>query len=129
MNEDGIQMMINGYSAQWQKDRSKTQMTLGTMIKYLESLNQDSFIQGMSNPHSYRGYYCDLAFEPQSEGTKVSDALQMCRSCMGEIFEGYKGGEYVMGALTPVWISCYGSCGKKLITINPDGTFTTEEDE
>jgi hypothetical protein len=45
------------------------------------------------------------------------------------VFMGYKGGDFVMGALTPVWVANYGSCGQKLMAIRPDGTLETAENE
>lgn len=44
-------------------------------------------------------------------------------------FEGYKGGDFIMNGSTPLWIAEHGSCGVKIIAINPDGTFTTASDE
>ena len=37
---------------------------------------------------------------------------------MGQVFEGYKGGDFMMGALTPLWVAAYGNCGNKLLAIN-----------
>lgn len=124
-----MQSLMDGMSAQWQKERAETQMTLGKMIAALEKLAEDDEIEGICEPHSYRGYYSDLAFEPIEGKMKVSDALAMCRGAMGQVFTGYKGGDFVMGALTPVWMASYGCCGKKIMTINDDGTFEQEEDE
>jgi len=46
---------------------------------------------------------------------------------MGKVYEGYKGGDYVMGANTPLWIGEYGSAGGiKLIAIHSDGSMKTE---
>ena len=44
------------------------QMTLGKLIQELEKLPKDKLIEKIGKPHSYRGYYSDLAFERQ-EGT------------------------------------------------------------
>ena len=58
-----LQAMLNGMSAQWQRERAETQMTLGKMIDILETMDANTQIDGIDHPHSYRGYYDDLAFE------------------------------------------------------------------
>lgn len=125
---DPIQAMVDGMSAAWMRGRSETQMTLGKLIARLEEMAADTLIDGMCREHSYRGYYSDLAFEIVPEKVKASDLLATCRSAMGQVFVGYKGGDFVMGALTPVWIADYGCCGKKLMAIRDDGSLETAED-
>lgn len=124
-----IQALIDGMGAQGQRDRAETQMTLGEIITILEKLPEDKEIEGIGNLSSYRGYYCDLAFPLIGGKTKVSDALEMCRAAMGQVFTGYKGGDFVMGALTPLWLADYGCSGKKIVAIKDDGIFETEDDE
>lgn len=124
-----IQALINGMNAQWQRERSETQMTLGRLIAALEEMQEGSEVANISDAHSYRGYYTDLAFE-QGHGTRPAiGLLSECKNAMGRVFCGYKGGDFVMGELTPVWIAFYGSTGKKLIAINNDGTIETADDE
>lgn len=111
MNEEPIhplQAMMNGMSAAWQRGRSATQLTLGGLIKQLESVDPERKIVGLGRPMSYRGYYEDLAFEPSDKPVTVADALKMARECMGRVFEGYKGGSYQMGERTPIWSAGYG---------------------
>jgi hypothetical protein len=82
-------------------------------------LPQDARITGFGAPHSYRGYYTDLSFEPSDTVLSVVELLAVARGCMGVVFEGYKGGDYVMGALTPVWLSHYGSAdGPRLMSLD-----------
>jgi hypothetical protein len=45
------------------------------------------------------------------------------------VFTGYKGGDFVMGALTPLWLASYGSCGRKLMAVHAGGELETAEDE
>lgn len=125
---DKIQALIDGMSAQWQKERSETQMTLGDVIERLKELNPDQVITGMGELESYRGYYSDLAFEPINVEESASSILKRCEEAMGQVFTGYKGGEFVMGAKTPMWIAFHGSLGSKLMAINDDGTIQTAED-
>jgi len=117
---DNLQALIDGMSADWQRERAGTQMTLGDLIKKLENTPGDTKITGLGELDSYRGYYCDLAFVPTSETRTASDVLDACRSAMGKVFTGYKGGDFVMGELTPLWVADYGCTGMKLTGINTD---------
>lgn len=124
-----IQTLVDGMNAQWMRERAESQMTLGKLIEQLETMPAHSIVEGIGAPHSYRGYYSDLAFERDTEGVTVERLLVLCRSAMGHVFEGYKGGDFVMGALTPVWIASYGNCGVKIMALNESGDFETAEDE
>lgn len=115
-----LQALINGMLANDQLQRAETQLTLGKLIERLQQLPEGTTIR-LSYPHSYRGYYNDLAFE-SGEPIPVGEALVMSQSAMGEVFQGYKGGDYQMGRNTPVWIAEYGCCGSKLLGINDDGS-------
>lgn len=129
---DMMQALVDGMSAQWKEERAQTQMTLGKFISALAEMPQDAPIDGVRDLHSYRGYYSDLAFEPPQENAPkltVADTLAMCRAAMGQVFQGYKGGDYMMGANTPLWIANYGHCGLKLMGVNPDGTLITAADD
>jgi len=129
---DVLQAMVDGMSAQWSKERAETQMTLGKFISALSEMPQDAPIDVGCDLDSYRGYYSDLAIEPPQEDAPkptVADVLAMCREAMGQVFQGYKGGDYMMGANTPLWIAEYGCCGRKLMSVNPDGTLITAEDD
>jgi hypothetical protein len=114
-----FQALLDGIRFQTQKDRSHTQMTLGKLIDKLKNLSPETLVE-LSSPHSYRGYYEDLAF---SYGDKITakEALQLCQNAMGEVFIGYKGGDFQMGRNTPVWSSHYGQTGKKIIDIKDNG--------
>ena len=124
-----MQALIDGLSQQWQKERAATQMVLGDLIGALAALPDGAMIENIGEAHSYRGYYTDLAFE-KGEGTRLAtDLLAECRAAMGKVFQGYKGGDFAMGEVTPVWIADYGRCGVKIMAINEDGTFATAEDD
>lgn len=124
-----LQDLVDGMSARMLRERAATQMTLGMMIAVLEKMPPETEIDGIGKAISYRGYYSDLAFQPQAEKVKAGDLLAQCRAAMGQVFTGYKGGDFVMGALTPVWVADYGRCGRKIMAINPDGTLETADDE
>jgi len=124
-----IQACSDGISAQWEKDRAATQMTLGRLIKVLEAMSPDAPVANLHSPHSYRGYYGDLAFE-RVEGTQpASELLATCKSAMGQVFAGYRGGDFVMGALAPVWVAKYGDCGEKIIALENTGEIITKQDD
>ena len=107
-----------------EKARQAGIMTLGGLIEKLSSLKQDNPITydfgslGPTKLKSYRGTYSELAlgYEEDSRSLKVSDLLKICKDAMGKTFEGYKGGDYVMGENTPVWVANYGNSGDTAIT-------------
>jgi hypothetical protein len=123
-----MQAFVDELNRKWQRERAQEQMTLGELIDNLASFPPNAKIDGLVEPHSYRGYYCDLAFEPTSEPRTAGEMLAMCRNCMGQDFTGYKGGEFTMSASTPVWIAYYGATGRKIMALDADGKFTTGED-
>ncbi|HWV44911.1 MAG TPA: hypothetical protein VN039_02610 [Nitrospira sp.] len=128
-DEMNMQALVDGLSAQWQRERAETQLTLGKLIAALEAMPSGACVANLCNPASYRGYYTDLYFE-EGHGTRLaSGLLSDCKAAMGQVYTGYKGGEYVMGALTPLWVATYGSCGKKLMAVHEGGGLETAEDE
>lgn len=126
-----LQAMFDGASHVWQRERAATQMTLGKLIKALEAMPPGSTVSRIERPHSFRRYYMDLAFEPGVGMMPVDEAIKLCRGAMGKVFFGYKGGDYLMGESTPVWIAEHGSSvGERIIVLDVNGTFwTTKEDQ
>lgn len=115
------QAMMDGMSAAWQRKRAATQMTLGKLIGALEGLGGDRLLTGFGDPHSYRGYYDDLSFAPTLVRRTAGDLLNVVRSdCMGRTFTGYKGGEFMMGENTPVWIAEWGATGERLMGLDTE---------
>ncbi|MFB8071112.1 hypothetical protein [Streptomyces californicus] len=90
-------------------------MVLEDLIEMLEAADPDTVVKhGFTNPHSYRGYYHDLAFEPASN-VRVGDMLEDARGALGETFEGWKGGDFTMNGYTDCWLSVEGySSGETL---------------
>jgi hypothetical protein len=68
---------------------------------------------GFCCPHSYRGDYSGIAFEPiERDGEASARAmLSLANEAMGEAYEGWKGGKYTMDQETPVYIASKGSTG------------------
>ncbi len=123
-----LQDLVDGMGARLQRDRSETQLTLGELIAALEAM-PDGAVVSLKDAHSYRGYYCDLAFEPSDGMRPAVDLLAECKSAMGKVFEGYKGGDYVMGETTPIWLAEYGCTGLKLMAVHANGSIDTAEDD
>jgi len=107
-------------------------VNLGTLIATLESIPPDTVAaNGFANPHSYRGYYDQLAFEPVPNLT-VATMLAEARKAMGATYQGWKGGDYTMGAGTTVWLADEGSTGVPItetdlrLIADPGPTVTAE---
>lgn len=66
--------------------------------------------------NSYRGFYDHLALSYQSEPAGSVDAtISMLQSAVGQRFHGWKGGEYMMGLDTPVWVAQRGEASSTAI--------------
>jgi hypothetical protein len=89
--------------------------SLRVIIRTLEPAPDTSKVLplGFSNPHSYRGYYDDVAFEPTKNVT-INSMLAAARSAVGVTFSGWKGGEYRMNEWTTAWLAVEGSTGETL---------------
>lgn len=69
---------------------------------------------GFHNPHSYRGFYDELAFEV-TENITVADMLAAARSADGTTYQGWKGGDFTMELYTHCHlVSEAGCCGESL---------------
>lgn len=80
-------------------------LCLGDLIARLEQEDPDRVLPlGFADPHSFRGYYCDLAFEPR-QNIRIGDMLDAARSALGATFTGWKGGDFTMSDYTDCWIS------------------------
>lgn len=82
-------------------------MKLGRLIEMLAAHPDrcdDLAPWGLANPHSYRGYYDQLAFEP-TVGVTIGAMLADARNSVGSTFEGWKGGSYTMDVDTEVWVA------------------------
>lgn len=83
-------------------------ISLGELIEYLKNLPSVSqFSIGFHNPHSYRGMYECLAFEP-TENISALEMLATAESCVDKTFEGYKGGDFKMTEGTDVYLAYEG---------------------
>ncbi len=95
------------------------QLMLSELILKLEPISNKAlpvvFDDGIYWPvdlHSWRGNYADLALSYSNDNTELltlSELLLVLNGAIGQTFEGYKGGDYVMGKNTPIWIATYGT--------------------
>ena len=87
-------------------------MVLEELIEFLEKREPETVVPlGFDSPHSYRGYYDELAFEPR-ENTTVGAMLACAKQALRETYKGYKGGEYTMGEWTQCHLAPYGNTGE-----------------
>lgn len=102
--------------------RSGYHLTPAKALEALESAVGDTKVffdatdTGPTGPHSYRGYYSDLAFESGAPPT-VAEFKTTVNGTIGETYEGYKGGDFVMAGDTPLWSASYGCTGRAIVGI------------
>lgn len=78
---------------------------LGHIIDRLRAADPHKICRiGFHRPHSYRGYYEDLAFEP-IENISVGAMLAAAESADGSTYDGWKGGEFKMDESSRCWLS------------------------
>src|SRR5665213_1560448 len=83
-------------------------MTLNDYITRLEQADPATKVPvGLGDPHSWRGDYAELAFEPVRD-TTVGEMLAAARSALGATYQGYKGGEYLMTGDTTIHVDMHG---------------------
>lgn len=90
-------------------------MNLKELIEKLEQYPRNQKVaRGFNSPHSYRGYYEDLAFEP-CDNTTVGAMLDCAKKALGNTYTGYKGGEFTMHEYTRCWLSSYGDYSEEAL--------------
>jgi hypothetical protein len=121
-----LQRMIDAMCEADRRTRGNYHVTLGKLIEILGGVDASTPVRfsdseyGPGNPHSYRGYYSDLAFEDVSDVTAQA-LLADCHDALGQTFEGYKGGDFTMGKDTPLWNAPYGCSGKAVVGADMEG--------
>ena len=105
------QNFIDIYNLGAKASRADYHLTLGGLIDKLDFASPNLPVTSDYGPPgeglSYRGYYCDLAFEKEGEAITVKDFLNRCKRLLDQEQEGYKGGQFLMERDTPLWISDY----------------------
>lgn len=91
-------------------------MNLGDIITRLQAADPNQVVKhGFHNPHSYRGDYNELAFEP-AEDVTVAEMLEAAGDADGATYEGWKGGHFKMTKWTWCWLSEEGSASGETIS-------------
>lgn len=132
-----VQRMVDAMNDLSKDTRSGYHLTLGQAIEQLEKLDPDLPIffdwnrNHPSRPQSYRGHYSDLAIGfTAAQSYHVREMLISLRGVLGKTLEGYKGGDIIMDADTPLWAANYGDTGRAIIGIesSPDAViFVTKQ--
>jgi hypothetical protein len=86
-------------------------MTLGDLIGSLAALAPDADVRMDCGTVP-----TELDNDPASRGPCVATLLDDACAAVGKTFEGYKGGEFVMGRNTPVWTDQSGDYYRRAIT-------------
>ncbi len=122
-----LQKLVDSMNEAGRDQRSGYHLTLGELIAALESADENDLVRIVSSdgkdegdrhplePMSYRGYYSDLAFDETTTAQTVGVVLKAAREVLDKELMGYKGGDYLMDAKTPVWISEYGNCSQEAV--------------
>jgi len=68
---------------------------------------------GFHNPHSYRGDYFQVAFEPV-ENVTIGEMLECAKEALGTTYTGYKGGNFTMHGCTHCYLANRGRTGEEI---------------
>lgn len=118
------QKLLDGVSNSMRETRKPYHLSLGALRELAEQFDKAVFIiaeegVGITNEHSYRGYYDDLAFERSSEPTPAAEVIAMCDRALSQTYEGYKGGDFNYAPDTPLWLAAYGCTGEAIVDVDP----------
>jgi hypothetical protein len=115
--------------------KTSKQFTVGELILKLEMVKKNEkgedkqvrFDFANLRPtglNSYRGTYREIAFgfDEETNIPTVSEVITWLKEAIGKTYTGYKGGNFVMGKNTPVWVANYGNS-------NSDGISGIKEDD
>ena len=119
---------------------SKPIRTVGEVILLLERQPSTNIVKldfTEDNPErliSYRGYYEALCLDYDSTANDMTvwELLRRFKGAIGQVFVGYKGGDFEMHTKTRVWVAPYSECGRMLTDIVEKAGVTvicTQEDD
>lgn len=114
-----VQDLLDALSETARDTRKNYHICLGELLAHLRQADPEGNIY-LGNPHSYRGYYADLALEPLDQAIKVWELINQLSDVIDTKLTGYKGGEFLMEADTPVWVATYGCTGLALVDFQPN---------
>lgn len=103
-------------------------MNIKQLIQCLNQYNYDvTVVDTLHEPHSYRGYYEELALERSGKDGTVGELISLLESCLGRTFTGYKGGNFTMTKDSIVNIAYYGRTGGEITdVVSVDGEVILE---
>ncbi len=134
-----IQSMVTNAVKVQRAEEMKTseQLTLGELILKIESVGTKAdkkydHKQGFkdiefdfenarpSGLDSWRGIYAELAisfsFKWDNENKYNAEwFLKELKKALGKTYTGYKGGDFTMGKITPLWVANYGNAGNTAV--------------
>lgn len=89
------------------------QVTLGELLAWLEGFDHSLPVEfdtgGAPGEYmSYRGYYRFIAVDRIAQKT-VGEFINETKEAIGKTYTGYKGGDFTMSKMTPIWVSTYGT--------------------
>jgi len=106
--ERAVEKWKTSLTAKERKDHVGIGLTLGRLIDALTEADPKKVLKkGFKKPHSWRGIYEELAFEP-AENVTVGEMLASAQEAVGKSFQGWKGGEFTMTRETEVHVSFEG---------------------
>lgn len=99
--------------------KTSPQLTMGELVLKLEAIEDKSKLVIFDERYfpvgidSWRGSYRELALEYAETGggllkLSVESLLIRLKAIIGATLSGYKGGDFLMGKTTPVWVANYG---------------------
>lgn len=130
-----LQTMLDNAVEHQRAEEMKTsaQLTLGELILKLESLSpiykyengeetekEVKFDFEYLHPNglsSWRGSYSELAINFSSDGknSTLKEFITELKGAIGKTYQGYKGGDFLMGKTTPIWVANYGNSGETAV--------------
>lgn len=94
-----------------EKHGGPDQMTVGEILHRLRRIHPGGPTRwSLGLPHSYRGYYDQVAVTVHAHESTVSEAIDVIERCLAT-FAGWTSGEYTMREDTPVWVAAAGKTG------------------
>ena len=97
--------------------KTSKQLSLGELILKLEAVKNKNLLVYYDDKKfaptnsflSWRGSYRELAMDYEKTASyTVKDILEAAKETIGKTLGGYKGGDYLMGKNTPIWVANWG---------------------
>lgn len=113
-NNMDLKDTLDAMTAQNRQEAMKEseQLTLGELTLLFENVDDATkpvvFDDGEYAPESlgsWRGSYRELAIRYGDNGVDGGEFIGMLREAEGNVYIGYKGGEFMMGTTTPIWVA------------------------